>query len=184
MYKESKENLRDLRQKERQARDELKELRQERSTIDNQVSKAFNVYTDLKAKHHIGDCSDKELLKTEQQYLKLTDRRESLQQEIQVAERVADIVKSKLPEAESEFRQHATARHREELQPLFKEIQASLDTINKAIDQANDYRRTLQSDQVNDSILKGIKRHSRAVITTKNNGSLGMKDFITQLTEN
>lgn len=183
-YDKTKQKLSELRSKERKAREELSSLENRQSSIDAELNNAYEIYIQKQADQKAGECPEKEVLKAEQDYQKIKSEKDDLHEEIEVSQRVATILKDKIREAESEFIREAVPYHKQKLSAHFKAIQKGLDLINAEINQVNEYRNALQKDHIPESVLNGITYHSKAVITTKNNGSLGMKDLILNIKNN
>lgn len=180
-YKKNKEKLSEIRTKERQARQELEALKERQHSIGSEVQRAHDTYVQKQADEKAEQCTAKDVLKAEKAYLKLKDEADQIEEQISVNERLVSILKSKVQDLKSDFLKDAVPFHKEKLAPRFEKIQNALDSINSEIDYLNQYRMELQKDQVPDSVMNGITRHSKAVITTKNIGSIGFKDLITTI---
>lgn len=182
-YEQTKTELSEIRSKERKARKELEDLQERQSSIDADVNQAYDAYLQAQADEKAGEASNKDVTKAEKAYLSLKSERDTLDKDIEVAQRIQSILKDKVRDAEGEFRKYAVPFHKEKLKPHFENIQAALDTINSEIEAVNSYKNNLIKDQVGDSVLKGITHYSKAVITKDIKGSIGFKNFITQINQ-
>lgn len=174
----TKQHLQEIRSKEREAREDVKALQDRQSSIDADVSRAYENYVQKQVDQQVGECTGKDVSKAEKRYLSLRQERDDLNDKIAIAERLQSTFKDKVIDAESDFRNDAVPFHKEKLKPHFENIQDALDTINSEIENINSYRRELMLDKVGDSVLKGITRNSKALISTSQTGSLTFKNFI------
>jgi len=178
-YKSNKSALSDIRKKYREAKSNRDKLIERRNTIDADVRQAYDTFIQAQANAIIDDATKSK--QAESKFQSLKAERDDLDKKLDVAEKVLKLVRSKVKKAEADFRLDARKYHQDKLAPHFSKIDQALSTINAEIDTLNEYRRELTLDNLDDSILQGIKHHSQAVITKENNGSLGMRKFITTM---
>ena len=180
-YSDKKKTLQEIRSKYREAKAERDQHVNRRNEIDTELSTAYDRYIEAQASEITGDATAKEARKAENIYMSLKSERDELDKQITLSEKVVSILSEKMRIAEADFIRDARKYHSKKLKPHFSKIDKALETINQEIDALNEYRQALQKDRVHESILKGIKHHSRAVITTENKGSLGFRNLITSI---
>ena len=180
-YTEKKKQLADIRKKYSEAKKDRNQLVERHNSIESDLNSAYENYLQTQANAKVRQVPKKEFKSAENAYLKLKNENCDLDTRLDVAERTLSLIIEKLREAEADFRHDAMQHHREVLAPTIQELDQAIQTANSAINNLNEYRHELQKDGLSDSVLQGVKHHSCAVITTKNHGSLGMKDFITNL---
>lgn len=180
-YETDKRKLAEIRHRERKYRKELQALQTRQSEIDAELNQAYNDYLQAQANYKAGELSSKNVNDAESKYQQLQSEKDGLSKEIEVASRVATILKEKVSDAETVFIEDARSHYRKQLEPHFATINKLLSAINDEIETMNGYRTNMQADQVSDSILKGIDRNSIALISKKKLASIETRNFITQI---
>lgn len=181
MYKENREKLSEIRQRERKNRKEFEALTTRQSVIDAELNQAYEKYLQSQADNKAGEATAKVVSEAEAKYLTLQAEKDGLSKEIEVSGKVAEILKGKVTDAEYMFSQDARSFYQKQLEPHFTTINELLSALNTEIEKINAHRRNMQADQVSDSILKGIDFNSQALICKKKLSSIETRNFITQL---
>jgi uncharacterized protein YllA (UPF0747 family) len=182
-YDKTKAEVSSLRTKQREARRELDTLLQRQNTIDAELNKEYDNYLQSQADNKAGECTENDATKAERVYLKLKDEKSGLEKEIEVAERVASILKGKVLDAEYRLSRDAQKHYREKLEPHFDKIDRAISEINSEIEAINNYRKDMQADKVPESVLKGIDHKSQALISKGKLASIQTRNFITQINQ-
>lgn len=180
MYKKTKEQLSDIREKFSSAGQQLEALELKKEELQEAFEQSYEVLTSERAALEIGNGTKEAVKEAKKHNSSLKDQMTECREDISVKRKVVSLLEKQLSDLQSIFRGKASEHWQKQLEPTFDKIVESMNEIDRSLDVLNETRKEIQQDGLQpDSFMNGITHDSQPMLNKRRVNGMDVRNFIT-----